>query len=314
MGTYVVRRLLLAVVTVFLLSIFVFMMIRLVPGSIVDQRLTERNSPQDRELLKAHFGLDRPVHEQYVRWLGQIARGDLGRSWLSKESIGADIKKRMPVTLELLGLTVLIYIPLGIGMGILSAVRRNKPDDYIIRFVAILFLAVPSFWVAALVIVLPLLWWGYSPPVPYVYFADDPARNLQIMLPAAFIAALGGAASLARVARSEMLEVLRQEYVRTAYAKGLRGRVVILRHALRNAMTPLITIIGLVLAGGVAGAVITEQIFNIPGMGRYIVGALQTNDLPVVQTWMLFFGTIFVLMNLLVDLSYGWFDPRIRLS
>ena len=218
----------------------------------------------------------------------------------------------MPVTVELLVLTMLIYIPLGIGTGVWSAVRQNRPDDYVIRFITILFLAIPNFWLATLVVVIPLVLWGYAPPLPYEQLWDNPGTNLIQMIVPAVVAALAGAAVLGRVARSEMLEVLRQDYVRTAYAKGLAGRVVVVRHALRNTMIPLITLIGLVVATGVAGAVIVEQVFAIPGMGRYLIQSLLTNDLPVVQVWMLIFGAAFVLINLLVDISYGAFDPRIR--
>lgn len=314
MNAYILRRLLLMPLTVFVLSIFVFTAIRLVPGSVVDQRLTDRNSAEDRRRLEAHFGLDKPVHVQYVRWVGQVARGDFGESWLTNRSIMASFKQRMPVTLELTALTIVIYVPVGIAIGVFSAVRHNRREDLVVRVTSILGIAVPNFWLATLVIILPSLWWKYSPPVPFVYFGTDPIRNLQIMLPAAAISAVGGAAFLSRVARSEMLEVLRQDYVRTARAKGLESRVVIFRHALRNALLPLATIIGGSVAGGIAGAVITETIFNIPGMGQYLVGALQTNDLPIVQTWMLVFGTIVVLMNLLVDLSYTWLDPRVKLK
>jgi peptide/nickel transport system permease protein len=312
---YIIRRLALLPVTVLLLSIFVFAMIRLVPGSVVDARLGERGGTvEDRQRLEAHFGLDKPVPVQYVRWLRQIATGDLGRSWLTNETIASNIQRRMPVTLWLMALTMVLYLPLGIGMGVLSAVQRNRPEDYAVRLIAIFFLAVPNFWLATLVIILPLMWWGYAPPAPYVSFLEDPARNLRLVLPGAMIAAISGAAVLARVTRSELLEVLRQDYVRTAYAKGLESRVIFFRHALRNTMLPLVTILGLVFASGIAGTVIIEQIFSIPGMGRYIVTALQTNDLPIVQAWMLIFGTIFVLINLVVDLSYAVLDPRTRLS
>ena len=318
MRIYIIRRLLLLPVTVLLLSIFVFGLIRLIPGSVIDARLSAgfpgTANADDRAKLEAHFGLDKPVHIQYLNWIGQVFSGDLGTSWLTKESILENFERRMPVTLELLALTMLLYIPIGLGTGVWSAVRQNKPDDYSVRLTAILFLAIPSFWLATLVVVVPLVLWGYAPPVPYVQLWDDPITNLHQMIVPAIISAVGGAAVLARVARSEMLEVLRQDYVRTAYAKGLEGRVVVLRHAMRNTMIPLITIIGLVLAGGVAGAVITEQIFAIPGMGRYIVAALQTNDLPVVQVWMLIFGAAFIAINLAVDLSYAFFDPRIRFA
>ena len=314
MTQYIVRRLALLPVTVLMLSLFVFALIRLVPGSVVDQRLTDRNSLEDRQALEAHFGLDRPVTVQYIRWVGQIASGDFGRSWLTNEPILDNFKRRLPVTLELFALTLVMYIPLGIGMGVMSAVRQNRPEDYGVRFTAIFFLAMPNFWLATLVIILPLLWWGYAPPVPYVQLWVDPVTNLKQMVPGAMIAAVSGSAVLARVARSEMLEVLRQDYVRTAHAKGLATRVVVMRHALRNAMLPLVTILGLVFAGGVAGTVIIEQIFSLPGMGRYLVAALQTNDLPIVQTWMLFFGAWYVLINLIVDISYGFLNPRIRLG
>ena len=318
MRAYIFRRLLLLPVTVLLLSIFVFGLIRLIPGSVIDARLSAgfpgTANADDRAKLEAHFGLDKPVYIQYGNWIVQVFKGDLGTSWLTKESILDNFERRMPVTLELLGLTLLLYIPIGLGTGVWSAVRQNKPDDYTVRLTAILFLAVPSFWLATLTIVVPLILWGYAPPVPYVQLWVDPITNLHQMIVPAIISAVGGAAILARVARSEMLEVLRQDYVRTAYAKGLEGRVVVLRHAMRNTMIPLITIIGLVLAGGVAGAVITEQIFAIPGMGRYIVSALQTNDLPVVQVWMLIFGAAFIAINLAVDLSYAFFDPRIRFA
>lgn len=316
MRNYIFRRLMLLPVTVVLLSILVFGLIRLVPGSVIDARLSAgfpgTANADDRAKLEAHFGLDKPVHIQYVNWIGQVFTGDFGTSWLTKEDILDNFGRRMPVTIELLALTLIIYIPLGIGTGVWSAVRQNKADDYGIRFVTILFLAVPNFWLATLVIVVPLVLWGYAPPVPYVQLWEEPDTNLiQMVVPAA-IAALAGAAVLGRVARSEMLEVLRQDYVRTAYSKGLADRVVILRHALRNTMIPLITLIGLVFASGIAGAVIVEQIFAIPGMGRYLVQSLLNNDLPVVQVWMLIFGAAFIFVNVVVDISYGLFDPRIR--
>ena len=294
MRAYVFRRMLLLPVTVLLLSIFVFGLIRLVPGSVIDARLSAgfpgTADADDRAKLEAHFGLDKPVHIQYVNWIGQVFSGDLGTSWLTKESILDNFGRRMPVTVELLVLTLLIYIPLGIGTGVWSAVRQNRADDYSIRFVTILFLAIPNFWLATLVVVIPLVLWGYAPPLPYQQLWEDPGKNLIQMIVPAVVAALAGAAVLGRVARSEMLEVLRQDYVRTAYAKGLAARIVVTRHALRNTMIPLITLIGLVFATGVAGSVIVEQVFAIPGMGRYLVQSLLTNDLPVVQVWMLIFG------------------------
>ena len=318
MRTYVIRRLLLLPVTVILLSIFAFGLVRLVPGSVVDVRLSNTmgasagSNPEQRAALEAHFGLDKPVHVQYVNWVEQIFTGDFGTSWLTRESIMDTFARRMPVTAQLLFLTLLLYIPIGIGTGVWSAVRRNRPDDYGIRFITVLFLAIPNFWLATLVVLIPLVLWRYALPAPYVQLWHDPGTNLIQMIVPAAVAALSGAAVLGRLARSEMLEVLRQDYVRTARAKGVSGRIVVMRHALRNAMIPLITLIGLVFAEGVAGSVIVEEIFGLPGMGRLLVDSIFANDLPVVQLWMLFFGTAFVLINLSVDLSYAAFDPRIR--
>ena len=224
MRTYIIRRLLLLPVTVFLLSILVFGLIRLVPGSVVEARLAAGGFGAGGSLaadyvaeLEAHFGLDKPVHVQYVQWIGQVFTGDFGVSWLSKESILENFRRRMPVTAELLLLTLALYIPIGIGTGVWSAVRRNRPDDYGIRFFTTLFLAIPNFWLATLVIVIPLVLWRYAGPVPYAQLWEDPGTNLvQMILPAAVVA-LSGAAVLGRLARSEMLEVLRQDYVRTAY-------------------------------------------------------------------------------------------------
>ena len=318
MRNYIFRRLLLLPITLLFLSIFVFAMIRQVPGSVIDARLSAgfpgTANADDRAKLEAHFGLDKPLHVQYVNWIGQVFTGDFGTSWLTKEDILDNFGRRMPVTMELLLLTLLVYVPLGIGTGVWSAVRQNRADDYIIRSFTIIFLAVPNFWLATLVIVIPLVLWGYAPPVPYSQLWEDPATNIVQMIVPAIISALAGAAVLGRVARSEMLEVLRQDYVRTAYAKGLTGYVVVIRHALRNTMIPLITLIGLVFATGIAGSVIVEQIFAIPGMGRYFVQSVLTNDLPVVQVWTLVFGAAFILLNLLVDISYGFFDPRIRVQ
>ena len=318
MRTYVIRRLLLLPVTVILLSIFAFGLVRLVPGSVVDQRLSNTmgssagGTPEQRAALEAHFGLDKPVHVQFVNWVGQVLTGDFGTSWLTRESIMDTFARRMPVTAQLLFLTLLLYIPIGIGTGIWSAVRRNRPDDYGIRFVTVLFLAIPNFWLATLVVLIPLVLWRYALPAPYEQLWVSPGTNLIQMIVPAAVAALSGAAVLGRLARSEMLEVLRQDYVRTARAKGVSGRIVVMRHALRNAMIPLITLIGLVFADGVAGSVIVEEIFGLPGMGRLLVLSIFANDLPVVQLWMLFFGTAFVLINLAVDLSYAVFDPRVR--
>jgi peptide/nickel transport system permease protein len=309
---YLVRRLLLVPVTIFLLSAFVFAMLRAVPGSVIESKLGDNYTPKQAKALAHQYGFDRPIYEQYASWAGRILQGDLGKSLVSARPVADQFKRRFPVTLELLLLTMMIQVPLGIGLGVISATRQDKPEDYILRVGAILFLAIPNFWLATLVIVLPLLWWNVSLPAGYVDFWVDPMRNLHQMIVPALVAGAAGAAILMRATRSYLLEVLRQDYVRTARAKGLNSRVVVLRHALRNAFIPILTIIGLSFASGFAGSVIMEQIFALPGLGQYIVSSLTLRDYSVIQTFVILFGTAFVLINLLVDLAYGWLDPRVR--
>ena len=314
MSTYLVRRLLLVPVTVFLLSVFVFVMLRAVPGSVIDAKLAGNYTPEQAAALEHYYGLDRPVFDQYASWISRIVQGDLGKSLVNARPISEAFKRRLPVTLELMFLTMAIQVPLGIGLGVLSATRQDKPEDYTLRFVAIVLLAVPSFWLATLAIVLPLLWWTIALPVGYTDLWDDPVRNLHQMIVPAAIGAASGMAILMRVTRSYLLEVLRQDYVRTARAKGLTERVIVLRHALRNAFIPILTVIALIFASGFGGSVIMETIFSLPGLGQFIVTSLIGGDYPVVQTFVIFFGAIFVLVNLAVDLAYVWIDPRIRFT
>ncbi|MFN0147034.1 MAG: ABC transporter permease, partial [Dehalococcoidia bacterium] len=231
---------------------------------------------------------------------------------ITNRSIGRDVKERLPVTLEFLVLVMLMQVPLGVGLGVLSAVFQNTVLDYGIRFTSILLLAIPSFWLATLVIILPSVWWSWSLPIGYSDLWDNPTRNLyQLSVPAS-IAAISSAAVLMRVTRSQMLEVMRSDYVRTARAKGLSPRVVILRHTLHNALVPVITVIGLTVAVGVGGAVIMEQVFSIPGIGSYTASSLVSRDYPAIQAVTLLIGLSLCVVNLVVDLSYGLVDPRIR--
>lgn len=314
MNNYLARRLLLVPVTVFLLSAFVFAMLRAVPGSVVEGKLGDNYTPEQADALAKKYGFDDPVHVQYVKWVSDVLRGDLGTSLVNATPIADEFTRRFPVTLELLLLTMIIQVPLGIGLGVVSATRQNRPEDLILRVVAILFLAVPSFWLATLVIILPLLWWNYSLPSGYVDIWVDPITNFKQMIAPAAVAGTAGAAILMRATRSYLLEVLRQDYIRTAQAKGVRWRVVVLRHALRNAFIPLVTIIGLSFASSFGGSVIAEQIFSLPGLGQYIVSAIVLRDYPIIQTFVIFFGTVFVVVNLIVDMTYVWLDPRVGVS
>ena len=314
MRSYVARRLLLVPVTVVLLSIFVFAMLRAVPGSAVDTKLENNYTPEQAEELRALYGFDQPIYEQFGRWVWRIAQGDLGKSIITARSIGEEFTRRLPVTAELLILTMLIQVPLGVGLGVISATRQDKLEDYGLRFGAIMLLAIPNFWLATMTVIIPLLLFSVALPVGYSQLWNDPLRNLTQMIVPAAVSGGAGSAILMRVTRSYLLEVLRQDYVRTARAKGLEERAVVIRHALRNAFIPVITIIGLSFASGFGGSVIVEQIYSLPGLGQYIINALLLRDYPVIQLFVIFFGALFVLVNLTVDMSYAWLDPRVRVS
>ena len=314
MRTYVYRRLLLVPITVLLLSMFVFGLVRAVPGDVVASKLENSYSQDQADELLAHFGLDKPLVEQYAIWLGQIFTGDLGRSFVTSRPILDDIKVRLPVTIELLVLTLIFMVPLGVALGVVASLRQDRREDYAVRIFSILLLAIPSFWLATLVIILPSLLANWSLPVGYSKLWENPDRNLfQVSVPAAVLG-VSSAAIVMRVTRSQMLEVLRQEYIQTARAKGLDVRWIVIRHALPNTLIPLVTVIGLTVGFLIGGSVIIEQVFSLPGLGSYLFNALTARDLPVIQAVVLLTGTAFVLVNVVVDLSYAWLDPRIRLQ
>jgi peptide/nickel transport system permease protein len=316
MQAYLVRRILALVPTLIFASIIVFVTVRLIPGDIIDLMLSQNDisaGKQSREQLEAALGLDRPMILQYFRWMGAlIFEGSLGTSLWSSRSVMEEILHRLPITLELGVMALLVALIIGIPIGIYSAVRQDTVGDYIARSFAILALAIPGFWVGTLVMVFPAIWWGWSPDVKFVSFTEDPLRHLgQLLLPAVI---LGKAFSaiIMRLMRTMMLEVMRQDYVRTARAKGLAGRTVIRRHALRNALIPVVTLVGLQAPLLFGGAVIVEQIFVIPGMGLLLLEAVSTRDYPIIAGVFLVTGAAVVLINLLVDLSYGLLDPRVR--
>ena len=313
MRGYVAQRLLLALPTLLGVTVLVFAMIRLLPGDVVSLTLEDYGAyAKSADELRAKLGLDQPVHEQYLAWLGRIARGDLGRSLRDQSSITQNLLARLPVTLELglLGLAVSLLI--SIPLGVYSAVKQDTPWDYVARSAAIGMLAVPGFWLATLAITLPALWFRWTPPLRYTPLWVDPGRNLSQMAIPALILGIGLSGGVMRLTRAQMLEVLRQDYVRTAAAKGLRPRAVVFRHALKNAVIPVVTLLGLQLTVLVSGTVVLESIFVIPGMGRYLLEGVTYRDYPVVQAVMLVFAALIILSNLVVDLLYGWLDPRIR--
>ena len=315
MRTYLIRRLLLAIPTVFLVSFMVFLTIRLIPGSIVDLMLNQYQwvTNMDINVIKHNLGMDVPIYVQYFRWMGNIIlHGDFGKSLWYNMPVLQTLLSKLPVTFELGFISLIIAQLIALPIGIFSALRQDTWGDYLARSFAILAIAVPSFWLATLVIVFPSIWWGWSPPLRLVPFMENPIKNLGEFIVPSLVLGLSMAGGTMRMMRTMMLEILRQDYVRTAWAKGLRERTVVMRHVLKNALIPVITTIGLGLPLLIGGAVIIEDIFGLPGLGRLMVEATTMRDYTIVSGDMFLFAFGLVIINLLVDLSYGFLDPRIQ--
>jgi peptide/nickel transport system permease protein len=312
-GTYVVRRLGFSLLVLVGVSVLVFAIIRFLPGDPAAFMLSEAAArPEDVERLRATLGLDRPFLEQYVVWISGVVRGDLGTSIFTRRPTAQELIQRLPVTLELavlaLGLAILVAIP----AGIVSAARRDGWLDAVARLSAILGLSVPGFWIGTLMIVGGAIIFNYVPPVGYTPLTTNTWRNFQqFIFPAIALGAVL-AGSLTRITRSQMLEVLGQDYTRTARAKGLNERQVVTRHALKNALIPVTTLMGVQFGALLGGTVIMEEIFNLPGIGQLTLSAVVQRDYPQLQANILFLATIYLLLNLIVDITYGWLDPRIR--
>jgi len=312
MRQYALRRVLLVIPTLLVVSVFIFAIIRLIPGDIVDAMVVEGGYAANAEELRHRLGLDRPIHVQYLDWLLNMLRGDWGVSLHTGESATSAMAKKVPVTLELGGLSLLITVLVALPLGVLSAVRQDTAVDYMARSLAYLMHSVPYFWIATMVLVFPSIWWEWTPPLKYTPLLQDPLDNLlQFVIPAAILG-IYGASGLVRLTRAMMLEVLSQDYIRTAWAKGLLERAILYRHALKNAMIPVITLIGLRAPVIIGGAVIMENIFVLPGMGRWLVESVNYRDYPMLQIGVLLFTLVVVVSNLAVDLSYAWLDPRVR--
>jgi peptide/nickel transport system permease protein len=316
MRAYVIRRLLALLPTLFFASVIVFSTVRLIPGDIIDMMIAQNDIAADktsREQLERALGLDQPIYIQYFRWIGGILlRGDFGSSLWQEQSVIGEIMERLPTTFQLGTMALLVALIVAIPVGVWSAIRQDTWGDYLGRSFSILMLAVPSFWLGTIVMVFPAIWWGISPEVKFVPFRQDPVGNmLQLALPAVILGTSLSAISM-RMTRTMMLEVLRQDYVRTAWAKGMGERTVVVRHALRNALIPVVTLIGLQAPILIGGTVIMEQIFVIPGMGLMLLEAVSRRDYPIITGVFLIVGVAVVLINLLVDLSYGLLDPKVR--
>ena len=312
MRNYVLRRLLVAVPSLLVASLIVFTLPRLIPGDVVQLMLEEKAYGKDLEELRAKLGLDRSIPVQYATWLGEVTRGNLGDSLWTRQPVLTELSRRLPVTLTLGAMALMVAILIGVPIGVVSAARPDGMLDFITRSGAILGLSIPAFVQAIVVILVPAIWWGWTPMIRFVEFSKDPLTYLlQFVLPAVILG-IASAAAIMRLTRGMLLEVLRQDYVRTAWAKGVGERVIVLKHALKNAIIPVITVLGLQVAQIAGGAVIIETIFSLPGMGQLLVESILQRDYPVIQGINLLVVTIIVVTNLGVDLMYAVIDPRIR--
>ena len=316
MTRYIAVRLYSMALTLLGLSVLVFLMLRLVPGTVVEQMIGADAiaNPVMVAELKRFFGLDQPWWLQYSRWIGALAHGDLGTSWRTGKPVAALILERLPVTIELTLLSVGFALLLGIPAGILSAARRDQAVDNVARVGALLGLSVPVFWQGTMLILFFSIYLRWMPPLMWVDFWSDPRRNLTIMLLPALCLGTASAANIARTTRAGMLDVLRSEYIRTAAAKGLSRRLVVLKHALKNALIPIVTVAGLQMGILLGGTVVVEEVFTLPGVGRLVLWSIYQRDYPLTQSTILFIAVMFMAINLAVDLLYGYLDPRIRYS
>ncbi len=309
---YLAKRLVVAIPSLLIASLIVFTLPRLIPGDVVAMMLEEKAYAKDLEEMRAKLGLNRPIYVQYFEWLGRAVRGDLGESLWTRRPVLEEIGQRLPITLELALMALTVAILIAIPVGVVAAARQDTVQDYTFRSAAILGLSVPGFWLATLVIVLPAIWWGWRPLTGYVEIGKDPWGHLLQMTLPAVILGIAFAAAMMRLTRGMLLEVLRQDYVRTAWSKGLRERVIVLKHGLRNAIIPVITYIGTQLPQVIGGTVVIETIFGLPGMSRFLFDAINQRDYPVIQGVNLIVVSFIVAINLAVDTLYAVLDPRIR--
>jgi peptide/nickel transport system permease protein len=312
--TYVARRLLQGVLVLWLVSLLIFSLVRILPGDAVIMQLDQAAAPTPEVLARARqqLGLDRPFLEQYRTWIAAAVQGDLGRSLITRRPVTQELVKRINLTSHLAVMSVMVALLIALPVGVLSAVRQDTASDYVGRFFAVLGLSLPDFWLATVVITFLAIWFQWIPPIGFAAIWEDPVRCLsQLGIPALIIGARLAAVSM-RMTRSSLLEVMRQDYIRTARAKGARERAVIVRHALKNAFIPVITVIGQQFSVLLGGTVIVEFIFLQPGVGSLMLDAVLLRDYTLIQGAVLFFAAVIVVANLAVDLSYAWLDPRIR--
>jgi peptide/nickel transport system permease protein len=309
---YALKRLLVAIPSLFIATVIVFSLSRLIPGDVVVLMMEENQYAQDLEEMRAKLGLDRPIHVQYLDWMSRAVRGDLGRSLYTGRPVLEELLRRLPVSLELGAVAVVFAIVVGVPIGVISAVRQDTARDYASRSAAILGLSMPGFWLGTLVVVLPAIYLGWSPSIEFRRFEDDPWGHIvQFLIPGCLLG-IASAASIMRLTRTQLLEVLRMDYVRTAWSKGLVERRIVLKHCLKNALIPVVTVLGIQVAQILSGTVIFESIFGLPGMGRFLFDAISERDYPIIQGINLVVVTTVVAVNLTVDMVYAYLDPRIR--
>jgi len=311
---FLVRRAVISSVTLLLISLIVFTGVRMIPGDPARVMAGTDADPAGLEEVRQKYGLDDPIAVQYVRWLGLALRGDLGESIRTRESVVRTVARKLPITIELACFAVLVALAIAIPAGVFSAIRRNTVWDFLANAVSLCGISIPSFWLGIMLILLLAVRLGWLPASGFVPLWESPRGNLTRMVMPAFVLGAGLAAVLMRQTRNSMIEVMSADFIRTAYAKGLAGRAVVFRHAIRNGLIPVVTILGLQMGALMGGAVVTEQIFVVPGFGRLIVEAVFTRDYPLVQGVVLITASAYVVINLLVDLSYSALNPRIRIG
>ena len=314
MGAYLTRRILLMALTLFGMSVLIFVMLRLVPGNIADILVDSAGivDPDEKARIAHELGLDRPIFDQYIQWIGGLMRGDLGYAYLSERPAIEEIAPRIPISAKLAALALFFSVVLGVPFGVISAVRQNTRLDYVLRVVSLSGLSLPSFWLALLIMMATVQWFGWIP-----IYTNEPRGFVEEMLLLSIPAAAVGfrsSALIMRLTRSSMLEVLRQDYIRTARSKGVSLMSVNYKHALRNALLPVVTIIGIEAAFLIGGLIVTETVFNIPGVARFLVESIQWRDYPIVQNLVMMIALIVVVANFLVDMAYMALDPRIKYS
>ena len=317
MRKYIARRILLFIPTLAGVSIGIFLLLRVIPGDVAQVILAGPSGEasytlQDVEELREKLGLNDPLYLQYGNWVSDLVRGDLGTSFATRRPISQELKRQFPVTLQLAFFTMVVVSLIAIPIGVLAAVKQDSAADYILRGIAILGMAAPTFFVGLVVVLVVSRYIGWLPPLGYAHIWDQPFKGFQQLIFPALVLGFSSNGLLLRMTRTQLLEVLREDYVRTARSKGLSENVVIVRHAMRNALLPVVTVGGLQLGGLFTGAVIVETIFNLPGIGRGLIQGVFSRDLPLIEAYIMYFAVVALVANLLVDLTYAWLDPRIR--